>query len=300
MMLTLEALTPGGAAYAIGIAALLGACMGSFINCLAWRVVAGESVLHGRSHCPECNHDLGLLDLIPVFSWVFLRGKCRYCKTKISARYVGVEVVMSLIFVALVLCFGIGIQALAYAALACILCGITLVDYDTRTIPNGFIVAGVVVWLVTVWFMYVPVGRFAQGTLFVETFGYGFLAVLVDGLLAAFAIGGGMLALSVLFDKLTGKRSLGGGDVKLFFMVSLFLGVAMGLFNLLLACVFGLLFIFVGNALFGSSKPESDALTQKESLKTKHFPFGPAIAAATMVSLLVGSDALTWYIGLLL
>lgn len=70
--------------YSCCIAALLGACMGSFLNCAAWRVVHGESVLRGRSHCDVCGHVLAPRDLVPVFSYVFSRGRCRYCGAKLS------------------------------------------------------------------------------------------------------------------------------------------------------------------------------------------------------------------------
>lgn len=310
MHIPFEALTPAAAAYTIGIAAVLGACLGSFTNCLAWRVVAGESVLKGRSHCPECNHALGILDLIPIVSWLALRGKCRYCKAKVSPRYVIVEIIMATVFALLAWRFGIGVATLAYMALACILCAVTLVDADTYTIPNGFIIAGIIVWAATVWFMEPQAGGFGIGTLFVPYFGYGFLAVLVDGLAGGFAVGIGMLLLSLLFDKIMGKQTLGGGDVKLFFMVGLFLGLLLGVFNVLLSCIIGLVIAFVGNALSGSrasseeegsGDPSSahDDENAEEPLPTRAIPFGPAISIAAILTLFVGSSALTWYIGLL-
>ncbi len=280
----------------MGIAALLGAIMGSFINCLAWRVVNGESVLKGRSHCPACGHTLGVLDLVPVFSWALLRGKCRYCKTKISARYVLVELGMALLFALLFWQYGASVQTLAYWALACILCGAALVDLDTYTIPNGFIVAGFVVWLASVWFV-LPVSGGVGGT-FVAQLGSGFLPVLVDGLLGAVLVGGGILLFSLLFDKATGRTSLGGGDVKLLFMIGLFLGGIGSLFNLLLSCVLGLVLAFVW--WFSRSRSSEEGSGKEENFKTKAIPFGPAIALATVVTLLVGSQCITWYLGLFL
>ena len=75
--------------YCCAMAVLLGACMGSFLNCLAWRMLHGESVLRGRSHCDACGHVLGVRDLVPVLSYVCSGGKCRYCGAKLSARHVG-------------------------------------------------------------------------------------------------------------------------------------------------------------------------------------------------------------------
>ena len=77
--------------YCCLLAALLGACMGSFLNCAAWRIVHGESVLRGRSHCDACGHVLAVRDLIPVVSYLAAHGRCRYCGAKLSRRHVLAE-----------------------------------------------------------------------------------------------------------------------------------------------------------------------------------------------------------------
>ncbi|MEG0757007.1 MAG: prepilin peptidase, partial [Raoultibacter sp.] len=166
MSASLLEMFPALAAYLLFIVAVLGACMGSFMNCLAWRVTVGMSVLRGRSHCPHCNAELTALDLIPVVSWIALRGACRHCSERISPRYVIVELVMMMVFVLLALRYGFTVQTLAYAALACILCGVTLVDFDTYTIPNGFILAGIGLWATSVWFIEAPAVGFGIGSAF--------------------------------------------------------------------------------------------------------------------------------------
>lgn len=281
----------------MGVAALLGAVMGSFINCLAWRTVNGESVLKGRSHCPACNHVLGPLDLIPIVSWLALRGRCRHCGAPVSSRYVLVEAVMALVFAALLAVHGAGVPWLAYAALATILMGAALVDLDTFTIPNGFVIAAIAAWAVSVWFMRAPEdGAFGVGSMFVPLVGTGWLAVALDGVAGAVAVGGGILLFSLAFDAVTKRTSLGGGDVKLLFAVGLFLGLAGSLLNLLVACVVGLVFAVVSGL---SAAPSSEG-EPAENLKTKAIPFGPSIAAATVVTLLAGPAVLTWYTGLFL
>lgn len=298
----LHLFTPPQVAYFLVLAAVLGACSASFVNNLAWRMVRDKTALKGRSECSQCGHTLRPLDLVPILSWIFLRGKCRYCKTKISPRYVLVEIIMALIFVALIWVYGLSMQTLAYMFLASILCGVLLVDFETLTIPNGFIVAGIIVWVLSMWFIRPPLVGVGIGTLFVGFTGSGFLAVLLDGLVGAFVIGGGMLLLALLFDKLTGKNSLGGGDIKLFFMVGLYLGVAGGFFNLLLSCILGLIFSFVWIVL-GVGAKQSNAshnVDGQESTKAKTFPFGPAIVVSTILSLLIGFRFVAWYIDLLL
>ena len=144
MSASLFDIAPALAAYLSILAAVLGACMGSFMNCLAWRLVAGESVLRGRSHCTACGAQLTAIDLIPIVSWFALRGRCRHCKGKISPRYVVVEIVMAAVFFGIALEYGFTVQALAYAVLACILCGVTLVDFKLefgKTVDGQIVLA---------------------------------------------------------------------------------------------------------------------------------------------------------------
>ena len=84
----------------IAILAVVGLILGSFVNALVWRMHEGLSVAHGRSMCPHCKHTLAARDLVPVFSWLMLRGKCRYCKKPISPQYPLVELATSGLFVA--------------------------------------------------------------------------------------------------------------------------------------------------------------------------------------------------------
>ena len=147
MSLPLDIFSPAQAAILVGFAAVLGACLGSFVNCLAWRKAHGESVLAGRSRCPSCGHVLGQLDLVPVVSWIVLRGRCRHCGTRVSVRYVLVEVLLAAVFVALLVVYGASPAWLAYAALVCVLLAAALVDFDTFTIPNGFVIAAIGTWV---------------------------------------------------------------------------------------------------------------------------------------------------------
>lgn len=341
MSLPLNIFTPSQAAILIGVAALLGAVFGSFVNCLAWRLAHGESVLAGRSHCTICGHSLGVLDLIPVVSWLALRGRCRHCGERVSPRYVVVELLMAALFVALLVVYGVGAPWLAYAALACILMGASLVDLDTYTIPNGFVIAAAAVWLLmmaasfagAIGFPLVPAAMrepaalvaadlllagaapeavssvFGVGSLFAPLVGAGWLAGLLDGLAGGLLVGGGILLFSLVFDAVTGKTSLGGGDVKLLFAVGLFLGAALSLLNLLVACVLGLVFAAFrlrrapstpcGKAVKCAAGEGAGASPESTPPPVdKAIPFGPAIAAATMLTLLGGPLVLTWYVGL--
>ncbi|MGI6088775.1 MAG: prepilin peptidase [Bilifractor porci] len=244
------------------LAFVLGTVFGSFINCMAWRIVHGESVLKGRSHCAVCGHVLKAADLVPVISYLVCRGKCRYCGEKISPRYPLTELLTGAAFLGAELRFPLSFQAVRVMVLSCILLGLSLVDLDSYEIPDRFPAAGILWWAATVPFMDKP-----------------WTLQLKEGLTGAAVIAGGLLLLSLLFDKITGKESLGGGDIKLLFMLDLYLGPWVGLFHLILACLTGLLFVAVR--------------------RQKKIPFGPAISLAGYFCLLFGDAFLQWYLGLL-
>lgn len=255
-------LTTGLKLYIDILSFVFGTVFGSFMNCMAWRIVAGENVTRGRSHCPKCGHVLSAPDLVPLFSWLFLRGRCRYCKSPIPFRYFLIELLTGIAFLMAAVRFGFSFETIRAMILACTLVGLSLVDYDSQIIPNSFILFGILVWILSL-------------PLVSETI----LRDLLTGLAGGFGIGGGMLLISAIFDKITGKESLGGGDIKLFFMTGLYLGPAAGLFNLILACIIGLIFAAV--------------------LKRQKFPFGPAISIASYISILYGSRVAEWYSSLL-
>ena len=266
--------------YFMVISFIIGTVMGSFINCLAWRTVSGESVLKGRSHCPQCSHLLKWVDLVPIFSFVSLKGQCRYCGKEIPVRYILTELFTGIIFLAIVLKSGPTWETLKEMVLVCILVTLSLVDFDTFEIPDGFILAGVVNWVITVplvsgyigpkWMVY---NHIQWPISFMKHY-------VKSGLLAGFILALGMLAMSVVFDKLTGKESLGGGDIKLFFVIGLYTGIVQGVFCLLLSCVIGIIFSAV--------------------VKKNRIPFGPSISLAMCITLLVGSRVANWYIHLIM
>lgn len=277
-------LTVGLKIYAGVLAFVFGTVFGSFLNCMAWRIAHHESVLKGRSHCAVCSHTLGAADLVPVFSYVFLRGRCRYCGGKISPRYVAAEVVCGAGFVVSFLRYGLSFRTLQIIVLFCVLFALSLADLEIYEIPDRFILAGIVWYPASSW---LTDRRLNLAGMTVSTLGTGerltFSAWgqnLLSGLIGGAAIGGGMLMLSLLFDHLLGKESMGGGDIKLFFMTSLYLGLLQGLFSLILSCIVGLVIAAV--------------------MRKNKVPFGPAISLAAFLSLLYGESCVNWYLSLFL
>ena len=254
--------------YASFLILLIGAVMGSFLNCTAWRIAHGGSSLRGRSHCPSCGHVLGAADLIPVFSWLFLKGKCRYCKTAVPVRYPLTEILLAVLSLLCLLRFDLSFDCLRNIILCYCLFTLSLVDLESYRIPDACLVVAFAAWL-----------------LLSPLMGYSLREMGIN-VLAGLVYGGVMLLLSIVFDKITGKESLGGGDIKLFAIMGLYLGFIASLFALLLACIAGLIFAVVQKKMF--------------SEKGDQIPFGPSIAIAFWLMLLYGQPFVHWYIGLLI
>ena len=247
--------------YLLVLCVILGLCMGSALNCLAWRIANKQSWTKGKSICPDCRHELHTLDLIPLFSYIFSKGKCRYCGEKISPRYPLTELGLAVIFVAVFLRFGFTLYTLDLLVLSACLFTLSLVDLDTMTIPDRFLIIPAVCQLVYAYF----IGGFSS-----------VWYCLWHGLV----LGGAVLLLSLFMDKVLKKESMGGGDIKLLFVLGLFLDLPECLLLLVFSCVIGLVM----------------ALLLKRSEKA--FPFGPALSAGMLLTLMVGGPIVNWYLGL--
>ena len=281
--------------YILTLAFVFGTVLGSFIDCMAWRIVKHESVLNGRSHCDVCGAQLTAGDLIPIVSYLKSGGKCSHCGAKISPESTWVELLLGVTSVVLVLKFDLSFTALRFMGLAVILMGLSLVDLKTYIIPDRFHVLGIIWWLMTLPLIALTKGQGVTSYFAREVLGSGgvlsqtgtgslssielMLQDLKNGLISAFGIALFMLVLSIIFDKVSGKESLGGGDIKLLFMTGLYMRPGVAVFNLILSCIVGLVFVFI--------------------LKKEKIPFGPSISLAAMISILLGSEFVDWYIGLL-
>ena len=120
---------------------ILGSCIASFINVLIYRIPRDLDFVNGRSFCPSCHNTLKPYDMIPVFSWLFLKGKCRFCKEPISPRYPLIELCGGLLAMLCFYRYGFTWMTLVSFVLAMILLTITMIDFDTMTIPNGLVIA---------------------------------------------------------------------------------------------------------------------------------------------------------------
>ncbi len=118
------------------LAPILGVCIGSFLNVVALRSLAEKSWIHPPSHCPHCKHKLGFLDLIPLFGFLMLKGKCRYCQKAISIQYPLTELFTGLIFFLISQTYGWTLVGLAMVFFSCTLIAVTLTDLKEKLIPH--------------------------------------------------------------------------------------------------------------------------------------------------------------------
>ncbi len=247
--------------YLLVLCVILGLCMGSALNCLAWRIANKKSWTKGKSICPACRHELHTRDLIPLMSYIFSKGKCRYCGEKISPRYPLTELGLAVIFVAVFLRYGFTLYTLDIMVLASCLFTLSLIDLDTMTIPDRFLIIPSVCQLVYAYY-------------------YGGFASVWYALWHGLTLGGAVLLISLFMDKVLKKESMGGGDIKLLFVLGLFLDLPECLLLLVFSCVLGLVI----------------ALLLRRSEKA--FPFGPALSAGMLLTLMVGAPIVNWYLGL--
>lgn len=247
--------------YTCVIIFIMGTVLGSFLNCVAGRIEAHIPWWKGRSKCDNCGHELGILDLFPIFSYLFCGGKCRYCGIKISIKYLFSELILGILFLIFTLFYGVlDINLINYLGLISILYGLSLCDLNTYEIPDGFIIFGIVWWLLFQ----------ILNSINIKTILFNILYALIVPVL--------VLIISLIMDKILKKESMGGGDIKLLFLVGLYFSPILSIFNLMISCIIGLVFVLI--------------------LKKDKIPFGPAISLATYISVIFGNNIVMWYLNL--
>jgi leader peptidase (prepilin peptidase) / N-methyltransferase len=241
------------------LAGALGLAFGSFLNVVAHRLPRRESLSKPRSRCPHCGAQIRARDNIPVLGWLLLGGKCRDCGAPISKRYPLVEAGTALLCVLVVLVEGIEPEALLGIVFVLLLVPITLIDLDHHLIPNKLTYPGAVVGIVLVLLLDPD--------------------SLVENLIAAFGAGGFLFVSWLLYP-----RGMGMGDVKLAFVLGIYLGRAV---------VPAMFAAFVAGALIGAVIMARMGV--KEGRKAG-IPFGPWLALGGIVGLLAGDEIVDWYL----
>ncbi len=235
---------------------LFGICLGSFYNVVGYRLPKEESLISPSSHCTKCNHPLGASELVPIFSYLFLGGKCKKCKEKISLFYPVFELITGLLFVISYWIFGFSIEFAIAITFISVLLIVIISDYQTMIIPDETLIIGSIAILIE---------QFIQSGL-KET------CVHLAGGIISFTI---MFLIKKLGDFLFKKESMGGGDIKLMFLFGIVIGPFMSTISIFIAAFIAL--------------PISLVILMKK--KENIIPFGPFLSIAAILIFLFQIDS---------
>ena len=241
----------------------LGIIIGSFLNVCIYRIPREESIAFPSSHCTYCSTPLRWYDLIPIFSYLSLRGKCRYCGGHISPQYPIIEALNGILYVITYYIYGLSLDFIFYSFIISSLISMSLIDYYHKIIPDGLnimiLIMTIIYKSISILFYHIPIG-------------------LLDSFL-------GLLAGGILFFLIAALSNggMGGGDIKLITVLGLILGLKKTLLNILLSFVIGAVFSIL-------------LLTLNKKGKKDAIPFGPFINIAFMITLFFGEQIINWYI----
>jgi leader peptidase (prepilin peptidase)/N-methyltransferase len=243
-----------------------GLCIGSFLNVCIYRVPESKSIVHPRSMCPKCDTLIPFYDNIPVFSYLWLRGRCRQCGVRIPLRYPLVELLGGLTALGTYLKFGLTWEALIYYVFIAVLLVVTFIDLDHRIIPDIITLPGIPIF-------------FAAGFVLPEiTYMEAIIGILVGG--------GSLFLVAWTYSLLTKKEGMGGGDIKLLAMMGGIVGWKGVLFT-----------IFVGS-LAGTLVGIAVMLQSRKGMKLA-VPFGPFLSIGCITYIFFGMPLIAWYFNLL-
>lgn len=244
---------------------LLGLSLGSFLNVCIYRIPLKKSIVHPRSSCPHCGEPIRFYDNIPLLSYLFLMGKCRQCDHRISLRYPIVELLTGILSLMLFTTYGISFQYLLSLLFAATLVTISFIDLDHRIIPDILSLPGVAAgWAVS----FFPWG-----------------VHWVDSLIGTVAGGGSLYLVAVLYERMTGREGMGGGDIKLLAMIGAWMGWQALPLIVLIASLTGAV---IGVVLI---------LFSGKGYRFR-IPFGPFLSLGALLYLFFGRDLTLWYFGL--
>lgn len=238
---------------------LYGIVIGSFLNVCIYRLPKHENIVKVRSHCMSCGYQLKWYDLVPVFSYLFLGGRCRKCKAKISIQYPLIEMLNGVLYIIIFAEYGFSVETLLYCLLFSALVTLSVIDFRTYEIPVGINVFILALGLIRVITDYTNWPRYIIGLLCVS--GFLFLIYLV-----------------------TKGRGIGGGDVKLMAAAGLLLGWKLIILAFFVGCIIGAIIHLI---------------RMKISKAGHVLAMGPYLSLGIMIAVLFGERMISWYLGIL-
>ncbi len=271
--------------------AFSGTVFGSFFTLAVHRIPKHQDITHVRSYCPKCNHKLQFLDLIPVFSYIFLGGKCRYCKDKIRPRYLILEICSGIIFILLALSHNLDIQSflfenfkwisLVYFILNVLfICEIFIIagiDREYKKIPNSLVIYGLVICSLKIAFEIFLTTRFDNRFNYTDVLYLQSLGALLPII---------VLIIELVYHRITKKDNLpiGIGDLKYLSILGLFFGIDLLIYGIFATmCI--ILFVLIVKVLVGLIKGNKEII--KEILKENEIPLGFYLAIPFTILLLM-------------
>jgi leader peptidase (prepilin peptidase)/N-methyltransferase len=231
---------------------LYGIVIGSFLNVCIYRIPNNQSLITPPSHCGNCDTRLKWRDLIPIGSYLWLKGKCRYCNSKISMRYPLVEGLTGILLVGIYLRYGIGISFFKYSILTLFLIVIALIDYDTTDVYSSVVYSGMAVGIVFI---------------IIEAIGY-------SHSISSYIIGG-LIGFGVIGSIYILTGGMGVGDIEIAVLCGLFLGWKLEIYFLLISFIIG-----------GVTAVTLMALKKKS--KDEYIPLGPSLAIGAYMVIIIG------------
>jgi leader peptidase (prepilin peptidase)/N-methyltransferase len=292
---------------------LLGLAFGSFLNVCIYRLPLDLSVVTPRSACPRCQRPIAFYDNMPVVSWLLLRGRCRHCKAKISARYLFVELLTAALFFGCYAYSGLTLATLKYCVFGFLLLGLIFTDAETKLLPDKLTLPGLAFGLL--FSLLVPVHDVASQFLpsivnlpFSAEIATRLLSLL-DSLLGA-ALGASFIyGAGAVYLRWRGAEGMGFGDVKLMAMVGAFLGMKLTIFTIFAASLAGSLFglttvlvVWIKRThRFQRRLANLQAARrrgwQSAQMVYRHYqmPFGVFLGSMALLALFVGNQFLRWY-----
>lgn len=293
---------------------LFGLVFGSFLNVCIYRLPRGLSVVSPRSACPGCGKFIAFYDNIPVLSWILLRGKCRHCRERISARYALVEILTGLLFLECYRHFGLNLEMLKCSVFGFLLIGLIFTDAETHLLPDKMTLPGLLFGLVIAFFVPVadlaslllpglidlPVGSDVSWRLF----------SFVDASLGAIVGASFLYGIGVAYLRWRGVEGMGFGDVKLMAMIGAFLGLRLTILTMLAASLAGSAFgLWTVCAVWmkrvqrrkrvfhesGSAARKHAWASAQIALRRYQMPFGVFLGSMGLLAFFFGQQFLHWY-----
>lgn len=238
---------------------IYGILIGSFLNVCIYRIPRKENIITTKSHCMSCGYVLKWYDLFPVFSYLFLGGKCRRCGTKLSLQYPTMELINGLCYVLIFYIHGFTLESVLFALGTSALLVLSVIDFRTYEIPVGINIFILILGLLRVALDY---------------------RHMIDYILGFVSISGFLLLLFLV----TKGRGIGGGDIKLMAAVGLLLGLKLTILAFILGCVLGSVLHLLRMKIKGA-----DSL----------LAFGPYLSLGIFISIVFGNQMITWYLNYL-